>query len=147
VVIVGIAEAPELASVRHFYRRVGYAGGVRSTDTVLVARDGASIVGAVRLCPEEHCLVLRGMYVSRARRGAGVGGALLDAASAIIGERRCWCIPFAHLRTFYGRAGFSKAGLTETPPFLAARSARYSARGHAVVIMKRPAGWRPSGAR
>jgi len=92
----------------------------------------------VRLCDEFQCLVLRGMYIDPARRRSGVGRSLLMAAASAIGDRECWCVPFEHLRRFYGLAGFEEIEVAAAPDFLIARRAGYVAQGSAVAIMRRP---------
>lgn len=138
---IGTAQREELTEVRSFYADVGYPGRVEPSDTVLVARSAADIVGAVRLCMEEGCLVLRGMYVDAARRGSGIGTELLAAVSTLIGGRGCWCIPYSRLRTFYARAGFMEVPRASVPTFLADRGDRYLAKGEAVIFTERPANW------
>jgi GNAT superfamily N-acetyltransferase len=135
---ISCAQEKDLPEVASFYSGVGYTGGVNPADKVLVARTSEGVVGAVRLCEEEGCLVLRGMYVSPGRRGTGVGIALLSAAGLTIGRRECWCIPYAHLRQFYGREGFMEIAPNTAPPFLVERSVRYQGKGEVVVIMVRP---------
>lgn len=132
------ATESELAPVGAFYESVGYAGGVLPSDTVLVVRERGEIVGAVRLCEERECLLLRGMYIDPSRRRSGVGRSLLLATESAMGDRECWCVPFTHLRRFYGLVGFEEVAAADAPSFLVERRAEYVAQGSAVSIMRRP---------
>ncbi len=138
---IRIAQESDLAEIEVFYATVGYTGGVLPTDYVLVARASDGILGVVRLCEEFEVLVLRGMYVGESQRRSGIGKALLSELSAKIGSRECWCIPFAHLRGFYGRIGFEETAATKAPKFLAERCARYIGEGADMIIMARPREW------
>lgn len=133
-----IAITSDLAGVESFYREVGYGGGAHPGDRLLVAQQGQTIVAAVRLCPENDALVLRGMYVAEDRRGQGIGSKLLEATSTAIGSSECWCIPYAHLVGFYSRAGFAACEAEASPQFLAERWKKYTGDGMSVVIMRRP---------
>lgn len=132
------ARAGELDEVADFYEGLGYGGGMRPADTVLLARTEDGVVGAVRLCEEGGLLVLRGTYVAEELRGTGIGSALVSAAVARAGGRACWCVPHAHLVDFYGRAGFVEVSATDAPEFLVERSDRYRAGGQVVTLMVRP---------
>jgi N-acetylglutamate synthase-like GNAT family acetyltransferase len=131
----------DLSAVKSFYSSVGYGGGVGDQDQVLICRQGRVVVAAVKLSPEGGTLVLRGMYVSAALRGQGIGARLLERISEKIGSSRCWCIPYTHLERFYSGIGFSTVESGEAPNFLKARLAGYVAAGHAVLIMSRPESW------
>jgi predicted N-acetyltransferase YhbS len=135
---IELAETADLACVQSFYLRAGYSGGASPGDTVLMARTDQSIVAAVRLCAEDNTLVLRGMYVAVEMQGLGIGTRLLEATSAAVGSRECWCIPYNHLMDFYSRIGFRVCESEAIPLFLAERWKRYTASGRDVVVMKRP---------
>lgn len=111
----------ELTAVRSFYRDVGYGGRARSSDRVVSALDGVGIVAALRLCEEESCLVMRGVYVAADRRSQGIGTSLVRFAEQWFHARDIWCLPYAHLVPFYGRFGFSQVSENEAPEFLRAR--------------------------
>ncbi len=135
------AKNEDYSEIETFYSGVGYSGKLAQSDIVVVARENSEVVGAVRLCLETNCLVLRGMYVSEQRRGTGIGAALLLNASNEIGLRKCWCIPFIHLCSFYGKIGFMEVQPNTAPAFLSARIAEYTDRGKSVVLMRRPEHW------
>lgn len=82
-------------------------------------------VGVVRLVEEQGVLVLRGMYVLADLRGHGIGRELLRRAVDAIGERVCYCLPYAHLLPFYGERGFSPEPSGVGPPHLLSRLAEY----------------------
>ena len=105
--------------VERFYgRELGREVQLESGQDVFVARDGGVVVGALRLCPEAGTLVLRTVVVAEARRGRGIGSAMLALASEAIGRRECWCFPWTHLARFYGRIGFEQVAPREIPPDL-----------------------------
>lgn len=137
---IASAGAGDLAAVRVFYSSVGYGGGIGAEDQVLIARQGGSIVAAVKLSPEGDTLVLRGMYVAEPLRGRGIGSDLLERIAAKIGSSSCWCVPYVHLERFYARIGFRADEHGEAPGFLIVRRERYRSAGHDVTIMRRPAG-------
>jgi N-acetylglutamate synthase-like GNAT family acetyltransferase len=139
---VSIANNGGYSEITSFYLGVGYSCQLHESDLVIQARENGEVVGAVRLCQEKGKLVLRGMYVSEAKRGSGIGTALLRAASDEISHRECWCIPYTYLTQLYGRAGFEEAPKYAEPRFLLDRLARYSRKGKSVVLLVRPANWR-----
>ena len=133
------ARADEFPAIAHFYARQGYTRGVQPGDRVIVAREDGACLGAVRLCAEHGVLVLRGMYVEAGRRGEGVGTALLRAAETAIAGRECWCIPYASLVRFYGRAGFREVAGGAMPAHLRTRLGSYAAEGYDVTVLVRAA--------
>ena len=124
-----------------FYNSVGYSGGIQDSDIVISARKGSDFVGLIRLCKEEGVFVLRGLYVSEAFRGTGIGIKLLHAASKTIEKRECWGIPFRDLAKFYSSAGFIECEESDAPTFLVVRSKKYISEGMDVVLVKRPLGY------
>lgn len=136
---IHLAGKSDLASVQDFYSRVGYGCEIDPDDKLLIAREGQSVIAAVRLCREFDITVLRGMFVAEKRRGGGIGTRVLDSISAEIGSSECWCLPYAHLVNFYSRIGFRVCEDGTIPPFLAGRRNKYNAGGKNVVVMKRPA--------
>src|SRR5438132_14101076 len=82
------------------YEKWEYSGGVGQNDTVWIAETTDQLVGAVRVVSENGTLVLRGMRVADQWRGRGIGGQMLSAIAAWLGERECYCIPYVHLVGF-----------------------------------------------
>jgi GNAT superfamily N-acetyltransferase len=116
-------------------RETEYAGGVTPSHLILVAQDAGRLVGALRIVREHAVLVLRGMRVRASFQGRGVGTRLLEHISALEGP--CWCIPHAHLDSFYARAGFVRIADEGAPGFLRRRVHAYRLRGLRAVLMKR----------
>ena len=54
-----------------------------------------------------------------------------------LGGEECYCVPYAHLVAFYGRAGFEVVPPGGGPPFLRERVERYRSRGLDVTLMRR----------
>jgi len=90
---------------------------------VFAARENGVVVGALRLCPEADTLLLRTVVVAEGLRGRGIGRVMLEAASAAIGARECWCFPWEHLEGFYGRIGFRRTSRGDVPSLLEHRLA------------------------
>ena len=134
---VTVASTSELPEVAAFYATCGYGGGISQADTVLVSRICGQLVGVVRLCPQEGVVVLRGMQVHPAFRRQGVGSRLLSACIPFLNAGRTFCLPYTHLVSFYGGAGFGIVEPSELPAFLAARLSSYLARGQQVLAMCR----------
>jgi ribosomal protein S18 acetylase RimI-like enzyme len=92
-------------------------------DDVLVADAGGGVVGYVHLGPatpvpsNRHVLMVRGLAVDPARRGAGIGRALVDAAVRVArarGARRLTLRvlgPNGAARALYDAAGFVVEGV------------------------------------
>ena len=120
-----------------FYRATNYGGQVHPEDLVTVATEKDSIVGVGRLSEEEGVLVLRGMMVSEKYHGRGLGTAILDALSKEIGDRTCYCVPYAHLFAFYERVGFQVVPVSSRAQFLQERVASYIEGGLDVILMRK----------
>jgi predicted N-acetyltransferase YhbS len=115
-IAVASVEANGREEVERFYRReLGREVPLESGQDVFVAREGGVLVGALRLCPEAGTLVLRTVVVAEARRGRGIGRAMLALASEAIGRRECWCFPWTHLELFYGTIGFQQVAPQQVP--------------------------------
>ena len=134
---VGLVHPTRYDEIGLFYKKMGYGGGLCTSDSVLEARDLGRLVGVAKLSDEGGVLVLRGMYVEKASQRQGVGHQILEAVGRTIGSRECWCVPFAHLKDFYSRIGFSECTPESSPRFLGERFHRYRKLGHQVIIMKR----------
>lgn len=125
-------------AVGRFYASVGYSGSVEPGDRFWLAREGRSVIGAVRLASENGVPVLRGLYVAPSARRSGVGRSLRAALLEAVGERECFCIPFSHLRAYYAECGFGPVDAS-APAFLKRRLEEYRRRGLDVLLMRRPA--------
>ena len=124
-----------------FYKSVGYSGGIRDSDIVILSQQDSDIVGMIRLCEEEGVFVLRGLYVAEAVRGNGIGTKLLRAAGKTIGKRECWGVSFRNLVKFYSSVGFIECKESGAPEFLVARIKKYISEGMDVVLVRRPFGY------
>lgn len=126
-------------AISRLYAEAGYGAAPGTDDTVIVAKLGATLVGVVRLCPEDGVTVLRGMQVSKAYQGQGIGARLLAACAPHMAESETFCLPYTHLENFYATAGFARVHGPGLPGFLANRLAAYRGRGQDVMAMRRPA--------
>ena len=144
-VTVRLAAPEEYARVRSAYVAWNYDGGVSADDVVYVAVRDGELVGAVRRTREHGVTMLRGMRVPDPWQRRRIGTRLLRAFVADLGREDCYCVPYSHLITFYGRAGFGAVRDEAAPPFLRERLADYRRRGLDVLVMRRPAAARMFG--
>ena len=126
--------------VREFYLACGNSGAMGSADRVLVAEIEGHIAAAVRLCVEEGVQVLRTMRVRPDVQQRGIGRAMLRRFVTMLADADCFCLPYAHLVSFYGEIGFAPVAPEALPPHLAARLATYQRErpGVSVIAMRRP---------
>ena len=137
MVDIGPVSQDRLDEVDSLYLRVGYSVKPAGGDTIIGAREGGKLVGAVRLAEENGLLVLRGMQVEKPFQKRGVGRKLLMAIGQVIGPRECWCVPYTHLRSFYGKIGFEDWPSSDAPGFLVKRLKGNKESGRQVTLMKR----------
>lgn len=135
---IRVAHPTEFARLDTLYRTWGYQAGIAHADKVYVAQAADRTIGLVRRTREDTTTMLRGMHVDPAYQRRGVGDRLLSALVADLIDVECFCIPFAHLTLFYGRAGFVVVPEAAAPAFLRQWLHRYRAEGHDVLIMRRP---------
>lgn len=140
LISIRIAGAAEFPRIRTFYAETDYAGGVHPSDAIVLAEFSSELVGVYRLAREAGVLVLRGMRVHPSARRQGIGTRLLGHLRDV--TERCYCIPHAHLESFYGQAGFARLRIEAAPAFLAERAAEYRTQGLDVLIMVREPGAR-----
>lgn len=132
----GQADYDEIASL---YAEARYGAAIGMDDTVLVARSSVQIIGAVRLCPEQGVMVLRGMQIRTAFQRQGIGARLLAACQPYLDRGEAFCLPYTHLKAFYALSGFEPVHTAALPDFLAERLASYRMNGQDVLAMRRPA--------
>lgn len=134
---VALSDANQLDAVADFYDRCGYTGGIQPGDMTFIAKSTEEILGAARLAIENGVLVLRGMQVIKNLQRHGIGKNLLTALNKAIGTRECYCIPYAHLKEFYGCIGFFEIAPSIGPAHLQERLKQYLDSGLNVVLMSR----------
>ncbi len=126
-----------MPTLSEFYESVGYYGGIAGDCTVVSARVGGRVIGVVRLALEAGILFLRGMMVAPDWQRCGVGSAMLEALSAEIGVRECYCAALPWLDIFYGRIGFRAVAEEGAPAGVQERVQLNRARGHEQLLMRR----------
>jgi N-acetylglutamate synthase-like GNAT family acetyltransferase len=139
-IVVRRADPMDWPRIEAFCRERGYRGFLSSEAAVVIAERGLDVAGLGRVQLDNGVLVLRGMGVDSRFRRRGIGTRLLELLVAEIGARRCYCIPYAHLREFYGRAGFADLDLDSAPHVLRDRTHEYRNAGNDVILMCRPGG-------
>jgi GNAT superfamily N-acetyltransferase len=138
---IGVLSRSRYPEAMALYDACGYRHGLADRDHVIGATRENVLVGVVRLCREHGTTVLRGMHVLPAHQRQGIGGQLLDACTALLGDSVCYCLPWRRLEPFYARGGFHACALETVPQFLVNRCSTYRSEGHDVVLLGRlPAG-------
>jgi GNAT superfamily N-acetyltransferase len=137
-IVVRRANPTDRPRIEAFCRERGYRGFPSPEAAVVIAECGLDVAGLGRVQPDNGVLVLRGMGVDSGFRRRGIGTRLLHLLIAEVGARRCYCIPYTHLREFYGRAGFSDLDPGPAPDFLRDRILEYRNAGNDVILMCRP---------
>lgn len=137
---VRIADASEHDALTALYRTWGYRAGIADGSIVYAATRETDVVGLVRRTDEYGTTMLRGMFIHPMHRRQRVGEQLLATFAADLPAVDCYCVPFVHLISFYGRAGFAVIPEDTAPRFLIERLALYRAEGHEMLIMRRRAG-------
>jgi GNAT superfamily N-acetyltransferase len=129
----------DIARVRDFYAERRYGGGIRPDDAVFLAERDGELVGIVRLAAEEGVIVLRGMQVHPTFQRQGIGRKILATVAQELDGRDCFCIPYAHLVSFYRGIGFDVIEPAKAPTFLRLRLESYLNRsdGKEYLIMHR----------
>jgi GNAT superfamily N-acetyltransferase len=144
---VRIANPDEHSRVQVVYAAAGYRREIDPADTVWLAESAGEAVGIVRVAAEQGVLVLRGMRTAKHAQRQRLGTRMLGAIAEWLGDRECYCVPYAHLAGFYGQIGFGEIEIIAAPAFLAERLADYRRNGLDVILIRRPvylAGVRPS---
>ena len=77
------------------------------------------------------------MRIAEKWRRRGIGSQMLRFLDAWLGNRECYCVPYAHLVEFYGQIAFVEIAPAAAPPFLADRLAEYRRQALNVTIMVR----------
>ncbi|BAU52044.1 GNAT family N-acetyltransferase [Mucilaginibacter gotjawali] len=133
--IIRIIEKTEYPKARKLCEACSYNGGLQDDDLVVMAEDD-EFIGAVKICTEHGEKVLRGMQIDCARRRKGTGTLVLKFLRENIDRKDCYCIPYKHLKAFYGQIGFEEISPAGASCFLAERLTKYSANGLDVMVMK-----------
>lgn len=134
---IAVASQADYADIAVLYAEAGYGAAIDAADTVIVAKDDAQLLGVVRLCSEQGVTVLRGMQIRSTVQRQGIGAQLLAACRFGLDQGRSFCLPYSHLISFYGAAGFVVTPSAELPDFLVKRLASYLADGKDVIAMQR----------
>ncbi len=121
-VIIKIESALSIKSIADdFYQKCGSAGFVNTQDTLVSAYVENEMIGNVRLCFEQDHFLLRTMRVRNDFQRTGVGIKILKAFENLLSERsifEVYCVPYAHLESFYGTIGFKDIVIEVAPGFL-----------------------------
>ena len=127
------------SEVQTFYASVGYFQVVTADCIVISARCRDTIVGVVRLSPENGVQVLRGMRIAPSYQRQGIGTRMLWAVSKFMHPPECLCLPHAWVEGFYGTIGFARIEDDDAPPHLQKRLAESRRKHPQLIVMRRPA--------
>ena len=123
------------------FERNGSRARAREDDLFFLAMIENSLAGCVRYCVESGTPMLRSMMVDEQQRRMGIGLKLLQEFAAYLDRNQIqnvYCLPYAHLETFYARAGFLRVHPGEAPAFLQERLQDYTWTGTRCICMRRP---------
>jgi N-acetylglutamate synthase-like GNAT family acetyltransferase len=125
-----------------FYEQEGKTHRARSSDLFFAAFVEQSIVGVCRFCVEEETPMLRSMIIKSDFRSHKIGSKVLRSFAEYLdknGFRSTYCIPYVHLRSFYGQIGFEMIDERDAPAFLQERIQSYRENNpEKFMIMLRP---------
>ncbi len=132
--IIRFAEINEYPEIVIHYETCNYHGGVQANDKRVIAVDG-QVIGAVRICFEHGIKVLRGMQISPAWQKKRIGSSMLKFLTEHVDMDGCYCLPFKHLKLFYGAIGFEEIPIRDAPEFLAERLEKYLSSGYNEMVV------------
>ncbi len=134
---IGLATPSDYEDIAALYAEAGYGASPDPADLVIVAKSDGQLAGVVRLCQEHGVTVLRGMQIRIDLQRQGIGAKMLAVCWAYLDQRESYCLPYSHLVSFYGAAGFTVVNDGSLPDFLSRRLASYVSGGRDVIAMRR----------
>lgn len=98
----------ELQWINARYSEINFKPSNFDRELIAIAEVKGQKAGLGRLVLiDEHTAELGGMFVLESYRGYGIAGKIVEfLLQHSEGFQRIFCIPFAHLKNFYGRYGF-----------------------------------------
>lgn len=118
----------ELAKLFYSSLKYNYSPNGKQDIIIIGKNGGSSVVSATRLCEENGVAVLRGVQVRPGWQGVGIGTEMVTLVIHLAqcnGNDRLWCIPYAHLESYYNKFGFQGVVEGLAPMFLQDRIAGY----------------------
>ncbi len=110
-------EDDELDEANRIYARIDFAPSVRPRDRTFGASLRGVLVGLARINAYRDATEIGGFWTDPDSRGQGVATALLrHVIERVPDDRRCFCIPFAHLAGFYRAHGFRDVAAEDLVP-------------------------------
>ena len=132
-------KASSLHWLATFYIECGYGGEFDGSDDVYYVSDNEQIVAVVRIAKEHGVYILRGMQVLPNMRGNQIGRRLLSFLAPYLNlyPSECFCLPHAHLESFYGDIDFKPLSNGLAPDFIQVRKEHYFSRGLNISLLVR----------
>jgi N-acetylglutamate synthase-like GNAT family acetyltransferase len=112
----------------------------RGTDLFFVAFIKGELVGSVRFCVEENFPLLRSMQIKESAQRQQIGTKLLLEFENHLKQmniKDTYCLPYAHLTSFYGQIGFNLIDESKAPYFLQERLVDYRKKPGQFICMHR----------
>ena len=112
--------------VEFFHRHTNRS--FHQSNILFQARVDGALIGLVRLCYEENRHILRSMEIKKEHQRKGIGTKLLAEFQTYVDQRDIgpiYCLPYAHLESFYAQIGFKRIKDEDLPPFLKLRVEAY----------------------
>ncbi len=125
-----------LPLVKQFYKKNNMRAQAPKGDLVFAVMLDTRIVAALRLHPVNNVHLLRSMCVAIELRHKGIGTTLLASLQETFVKIDCYCFPFSHLESFYGRANFHLCLPAHAPHDIAQKFNRYIENGKNICLMK-----------
>ncbi len=136
-VVIRAGGSHDLNTIALLYKETDYGGGMSDQDRFVLAEHEGELIGVVRLSEEFEVTVLRGMRVKDSMQREGVGTLMLEATENMIAGKDCYCLPYRHLRDFYGQASFLEVDASFIPDGFRERFSKYRAMGLDIIVMHR----------
>ena len=131
------ANIADKTAIDTFYVEQGYHSNWSETERAFICRHEDKVIGAVKVERIEGVSILRGMYIDEAFQKMGLGSQFLQHIEPILNETLSYCMPLAHVASFYTQIHFNEVFEQEYPAFLAERCKAYRAAGYEIKTMRR----------
>lgn len=123
--------------VNNFYIEQGYHSDWSESERAFVCLVNEQVVGSVKIELINGFSILRGMYIAPKYQKQGLGTRFLEHIEPILNQTFSYCMPLAHVKTFYEKIGFQAVPMQIYPDFLVSRCNNYREAGYTITTMIR----------